>query len=54
MGRALGSWLWQVSPADPWSLAGALAALAVAASLAVWLPARRAARVDPVTVLRDE
>jgi len=54
MGRALGGWLWQVSPADPWSLAGALAALAVAASLAVWLPARRAARVDPVTVLRDE
>ena len=48
------SWLWQVSPADPWSFGGAVAALALVATLAVWIPARRAARTDPAIVLRDE
>lgn len=48
------SWLWQVSPADPWSLAAATAALGAIAALAAWLPARRAALTDPAAVLREE
>ncbi len=53
-GRLLRGWLWQVSPADPWSLGGAVAALALVAAVASWLPARRAARTDPATVLRED
>jgi putative ABC transport system permease protein len=54
LGRALRAWLWNVSPADPVSLAVAAAALLAVAALAAWLPARRAARLDPAIVLREE
>ena len=46
--------LFGVSPADPVSGAAAVAALAAAALLAAYLPARRAARTDPLVVLRRE
>jgi len=35
------------------TLTGAAAALVPAGLLAAWLPARRAARLDPATVLRE-
>ena len=35
------------------TLAGAAAVLVVVAVLAAWMPARRAARLDPVRVLRE-
>jgi ABC-type antimicrobial peptide transport system permease subunit len=54
LGRLLRSLLVGVAPVDPLSLAVAAAALVVAAGLAAWLPARRAALVDPATVLRQE
>ena len=44
--------LFGVSPLDPTVLVGAAAALAVAAVLANWIPARRAARTDPMISLR--
>ncbi|GMV04060.1 MAG: hypothetical protein AMXMBFR53_03410 [Gemmatimonadota bacterium] len=46
--------LFGVSPFDPLSVAGAVAAMAAAALLATYLPALRAARVDPVEAIRGE
>ncbi|MGB9456716.1 MAG: ABC transporter permease [Bryobacteraceae bacterium] len=46
--------LFQVSPFDPLSLAAAAGILMMAAAIAAWRPARRAARVDPAVSLREE
>jgi predicted permease len=53
-GRLIGSLLFDVAPADPAILLGALAALSVIATAACVLPARKAALVDPVATLRSE
>jgi ABC-type antimicrobial peptide transport system permease subunit len=52
--RALGKVTFDVSPTDPASLFGAAVLLLVAAIVASWLPARRAAALDPVIALRTE
>jgi predicted permease len=46
--------LYGVPGTDPVALGGAAGVLAVAAMVASWIPARRAARVDPVVALRTE
>jgi ABC-type lipoprotein release transport system permease subunit len=46
--------LFEVSSTDPLTLASVAALLLAVAALACWLPAHRATRVDPVTVLRRE
>lgn len=51
--RLLHSLLYGVGPLDLISLAGAVVLLAAVATLAAWLPARRAAATDPVIALRD-
>ena len=48
------SQLWGVSPNDPWTLAGVAALLGPTTLAACWLPARRAANVDPTLALRQE
>ena len=46
--------LFGVEPADPATIAAAVVAMVVAAGVAAWMPARRAARLDPVVALRYE
>ena len=50
---ALSSLLFEVSPRDPVVATVAAAALALLALAAAWVPARRAAAVDPILALRD-
>ncbi|MGH9487207.1 MAG: ABC transporter permease [Terriglobales bacterium] len=52
--RYLASALYRVPPDDPASLATGIILLAVVGTLAAWLPARRAAHVDPLQALRVE
>ncbi len=52
--RLMEGLLFGVEPADPVSLVGGAALLAVVAFAAAWIPARRAARVDPAAALREE
>jgi len=52
--RVLRSVIHGVSPTDPVTFAAVTLILAIAALLACWLPARRAARVDPMVALRAE
>ena len=47
------SLLFGLPARDPFSFAGAAAVLVVSAAAASWLPARRATRVEPSTVLKD-
>jgi putative ABC transport system permease protein len=54
LGKLLRSQLFGISPTDPGVLSGALLALLFSGLFACWLPARRAARVDPITALRTE
>jgi ABC-type antimicrobial peptide transport system permease subunit len=44
--------LYGVTPADPLTLVAVSVVLLMAGGLAAWLPARRAARLDPVRALR--
>jgi len=52
--RLMKSLLYRLSPMDPLSLGAAGLLLSIITVLSVWLPARRAARVDPGAALRVE
>jgi predicted permease len=54
LARILATQLWGVSPYDPWTLTFVPIVLLVTGFLACWIPARRAARVDPLVALRYE
>jgi predicted permease len=52
--RAMKNILYGVAATDPATFASVAALLAIIALIACWAPARRASRVDPITVLREE
>ena len=54
IGHLIRSMLYGISPFDPVALGAVVAVLALAALAASWIPARRAARVDPALVLRND
>ena len=51
--RFIAPLLFQVEARDPMTFSGTAAVLVAVGVLAAWVPARRAARLDPVTVLRE-
>lgn len=54
LGRVIATQLWGVSAYDPWTLICVPLLLLLTGFLACWLPARRAAGVDPLIALRYE
>jgi putative ABC transport system permease protein len=54
LGRVIATQLWGVSAYDPWTLVSVPVVLLITGLVACWLPARRAARVDPLVALRYE
>jgi ABC-type antimicrobial peptide transport system permease subunit len=50
--RAVRSMLYNVSPLDPFAFLGVPLLLVAVAALAVWIPARRAAAVEPMKALK--
>ena len=52
--RVLSSFLYGVGATDPVTYAGVAVLLAACAALACWIPARRAASIDPMRALRAE
>ncbi|MGH9628723.1 MAG: FtsX-like permease family protein, partial [Bryobacteraceae bacterium] len=52
--RLMKALLYEVSPVDPVTYAAVCSVLVLAASLAAYVPARRATRIDPLEALRAE
>ncbi len=52
--RLLTAFLFGITPSDPAAFSAAAIVLTLVASIAAWIPARRAARIDPLIALRTE
>jgi predicted permease len=53
-GRTASALLYGLTPADPTTLAQAVVAMVMVSALATYVPAARAARIDPMRALREE
>jgi putative ABC transport system permease protein len=54
LSRIMSSLLYEITPTDPMTFASISAVLLAVVLFACWLPARRAAKVDPMVALRHE
>ena len=54
LGRFTSNLLYDIQPGDPSTYAGLVVLVTATTVLASWIPARRAQRVDPASVLRSE
>ena len=54
LARLLASIIWGISAADPGAFAAIPAILTLAVGLAIYIPARRAVKIDPIAALRNE
>jgi len=54
LSRVMRSVVFGIRPYDPLTLIGAAVLMIAVAALAAWIPARRAAKVDPMEALRYE
>jgi putative ABC transport system permease protein len=52
--RVLGSFLFGISAHDPATLFAVCGLLLIVSFCAIWPPARRAVRIDPIVALRHE
>jgi predicted permease len=52
--RVIGTFLYGIEPHDPLTMIGAAMLMVAVAALAAWIPARRAAKIDPMEALRSE
>lgn len=52
--RYLASFLFGIPPTDPITFVAVPLLLACVSALALWLPARRATRIDPMEALRQD
>ena len=53
-GRSLAGLLYQVTPADPMTMASVIAAVVVVGLIACFIPGRRASLTDPIGILRGD
>jgi len=53
-GRSASTLLFEIQPADAWTYLTLILAVVAIAAAACWIPARRAMRVDPAAILRNE
>jgi ABC-type antimicrobial peptide transport system permease subunit len=53
-GRSVASFLYEIGPIDPAAYAVSAGLLLLVASLAAYIPAHRASRIDPMVALRGE
>jgi ABC-type antimicrobial peptide transport system permease subunit len=48
------AFFYGIEPHDPMTIIGTVMIMVTVAALAAWIPARRAAKIDPVEALRYE